>query len=1311
MYNYDLLMPILNTFEQSVYSDRVYEGDFLNSKEYNYIKKASIDKLNDYEDVDESYLKKINNFIRNNEKMELPFEAILLINKEINKYINEIKNKLKGLRSIEELVSLKLISEKERSNFESICEKSKEYNDEIFEIIYNKNFFNISNQVLEDYYFNLSKNISSYYNNNYYLTIMKNKFSRIKKFRINNEEETRKSILLKYKIDNIKSYEVFEYLTEYDNYIFTLDGNIKFLELESGIIVQEWEKIGDLNTSYYNMFCNVFDKIYKESKDDLIFNNLDRLIFYSAVDEIKNGKNFLEVSYEIKEFIKKEKALFDEDYFNEILELWDPEKFKLNNYLKALKENPTNENLESIIRSCSSAYEILYVMTSAENILEEEINGVNYVESILNAYEKLKKDNDEAIKYNIAMYIEELINKKPLIFQENIEILKEIYNDNVFTEYTVPVLKYLNNSVDNEEIIEKASLMIKVENNEFDNSLLEIIYDKYKENDTSLNLDSIINKIIYNVEDFSNNFKNKDKLIELIYNFYKKYDDLNALKKLVLYILKNEESLKGNRIEVNELKKIDDFIINLDEIDNIKRLEIFEEYKEDKDILEKIKIIMEKICDSKNEHEKIVLKRDYARLLKELRNDSDKLYKYYLDSINNEESISRLTDEEVKNLEEKLNVKILNTYIKEKINSILVIYYIINKNDEEKLKKYLKEYLEKYSSTSESLFKRIVRICKKNIEKIEFILKNINFFDVNNGEFFLKEIFDLLLVNERLDLADEILDYYIVNKKEVLAIDILKKYLKYAKEIDEFVYRRTIKAIFEGISQKDEKEKLYILMSNREDFPVGMREEYYKIYKMENDKNKIIEAFLNKETYSIEAQILVANKYFNDDTKFFEIFEDTEYLNNLELIEILNKKIKEKFKTTEGKNYLNNFIFDIKTDDIQINNIKNYLEEFLNYRSGDAEQTIFGEYRIINPEESDFIKEGDFIKIVDLENVFNSLDRKRCIIIENSEASNIILKYFKEKEVNFKEEEKKLYSIEEENDLDFIKNGEIELFIENIKELIQLQQRLIKSNAMISRFNPNKFIINKKGFIINSHDVISYYQDNLKIIPDENENSEILKLKKRKYLTLNEENICKIIQIYMKEILEKIVIKESFDDMRVKFIEKVLLIEINSYDLFISEIDNFLENEKKRFEDIAFLDKLNKFEEFDIEEKKIIINTIINKSETTKKSKDIIISIIDKLEEFKFEENELGDYTLYLLECFNEYYHDIEDDDLIEIYDFVNENIDVIISVLKDEELYAIENFYIGASKKAKKEKYIIKEDVKKINISEDEKEYIIKNI
>ncbi len=988
----------LNTFEQSVYSDRVYEGDFLNSKEYNYIKKASIDKLNDYEDVDESYLRKINNFIRNNEKMYLPFEAVLLINKEINNYINEIKNKLKDFKSIEELVFLNRIEERERDNFEIIYEKSKEYNNKIFEIIYNKNFFNISNQVLEDYYFNLSKNISSFYNNNYYLTIMKNKFSRIKKFRINNEEETRKSILLKYKIDNTKSYEVFEYLTEYDNYIFTLDGNIKFLELESGTIVQEWENIGDLNISYYNMFCNVFDKIYKESKDDLIFNNLDRLIFYSAVDEIKNGKNFLEVSYEIKEFIKKEKALFDEDYFNEILELWDPEKFKLNNYVKALKENPTNENLESIIRSCSSAYEILYVMTSAENILEEEINGVNYVESILNAYEKLKKDNDEAIKYNIAMYIEELINKKPLIFQENIEILKEIYNDNVFTEYTVPVLKYLNNSVDNEEIIEKASLMIKVENNEFDNSLLEIIYDKYKENtvpvlkylnnsvdneeiiekaslmikvennefdnslleiiydkykenDTSLNLDSIINKIIYNVEDFSNNFKNKDKLIELIYNFYKKYDDLNALKKLVLYILiinkiiynvedfsnnfknkdklieliynfykkyddlnalkklvlyilKNEESLKGNRIEVNELKKIDDFIINLDEIDNIKRLEIFEEYKEDKDILEKIKIIMEKICDSKNEHEKIVLKRDYARLLKELRNDSDKLYKYYLDSINNEESISRLTDEEVKNLEEKLNVKILNTYIKEKINSILVIYYIINKNDEEKLKKYLKEYLEKYSSTSESLFKRIVRICekinsilviyyiinkndeeklkkylkeylekysstseslfkrivricKKNIEKIEFILKNINFFDVNNGEFFLKEIFDLLLVNERLDLADEILDYYIVNKKEVLAIDILKKYLKYAKEIDEFVYRRTIKAIFEGISQKDEKEKLYILMSNREDFPVGMREEYYKIYKMENDKNKIIEAFLNKETYSIEAQILV----------------------------------------------------------------------------------------------------------------------------------------------------------------------------------------------------------------------------------------------------------------------------------------------------------------------------------------------------------------------------------------------------------------------------------------------------------------------
>lgn len=1296
MYNYNLLISLLETFDKSIYSKRVFEGDFLKSKEYNYIKQASIEKLNNEDKIDESYLKKINNFIKNNKEMELPFEALILICEEFNDHISEVR----GIVDNGSAYDVKDFNNYDL--FKRLCNNIKEYNNIMLDIIYNKNFYNISPEILKINYMKIYKYSSGKFNTNYYLNIITNKLKLMRKIHIDNED-SKKSIILKYKIKNTKNYEIIEYLNEYDNYVFTLDMNIKFLELETGKQLLKLEKINISTNSYYEMFRSLFENIHQDYKNIIIENNLYRLIFYKSVDEIKNNEIYIRPKEDIKEFILSKKELFEEEYFDYVIEKLNPEQTRLSNYLKELKNNPTNECLENIIKKCSSAYDIFYIMTSAEKIINRISNG-NYVASILKADKNLNKNDNESIRYSLALYIEELITRKPLIIKENIEILKEIYNSNIFTENTISAIRYISHSVDNEEIIERASLIIKSENNEFDNNLLETIYKRYRRDMAIDLLDEILNKIIYNVDDFSKIFKDKIILKELVYYFYKKYNDINALKKLVLYIIKNNEGLKENGIVVEDLKKISDFIIELDEISNLKKLEIFEEYKEDKFIFGKIRFIIESIYDLNDKDEIDELNKSYSEFIKILRNESEKLYKYYINSINNEQSISELSDKDIIEIEKKLNVKILNTIIKEKITIILIIYYINNKN-EEKLKFYINQHIEKYTSKNTELFNRIIQKCDNDIWAIELILKNIDFFTIEGGEVFLEDMFNLLDKNSRLDLADEILDYYIANNKEILAVEMLKKYLKSNANIHEFTYEKTVIKILEAMSNKEEEKNIYFLMSERDDLPIEIREHYYSVYYLERDKQKIIESFLIGETLSQIAINLTAEKNFNNDEKFKNIICSLENIEDEDLIELIIRKIREKFASKEGKHYLYDILSEIETENEYINKINEYLNSYFDYTFDISNQKIFGEY-VVSKEDK-----GEFIRKVNLKNIFNNLNIKEGFIITDNSVRNILVKYFDENEVCYEDSEKVVYIINENNDIDFIKNGGIEIFINNLVKLIKLQKRLITSGAMIIKFDNESFIINSKGFIINSPYALSEYKDGLKVKVEESTNTEILKLRNGRYITLNEENLCKIIQIQTKEILNHIEIEDDIDSMRIKFIETVLKANINTYDLFLTEISSFLYNEKKKFEQLAFLEKLNGFYEFEIEDKKSVVMMILDKLDTTSKSKSIMLSVINDFDDYQFDEKIKKLYLLYIIECFNEYYMGLNEDNLLDIYEFLIANMDLIINDILEKERSIIENFYIKASEKTGIAKQEIKNDVRDLDITDEEKEYIIERI
>ncbi|MDY2735087.1 hypothetical protein, partial [Intestinibacter sp.] len=86
-------------------------------------------------------------------------------------------------------------------------------------------------------------------------------------------------------------------------------------------------------------------------------------------------------------------------------------------------------------------------------------------------------------------------------------------------------------------------------------------------------------------------------------------------------------------------------------------------------------------------------------------------------------------------------------------------------------------------------------------------------------------------------------------------------------------------------------------------------------------------------------------------------------------------------------------------------------------------------------------------------------------------------------------------------------------------------------------------------------------------------------------------------------------------------------------------------------------------------------------------------------------------YFKYLLSCINDYRSDLDQKDLLDIYEKLNSNIDKFTSDELDSISVEIENMYIIVREKVKIKIQDIKRDVERINLSEDTKGYIIRKI
>ncbi|MCU9808907.1 hypothetical protein LEQ06_12520 [Paraclostridium sp. AKS46] len=252
-----------------------------------------------------------------------------------------------------------------------------------------------------------------------------------------------------------------------------------------------------------------------------ILNDFERMLTYELANQIYTGKLLSKLNKKVISCVLDNKKLFEDEYFNRIIQISNLEdKNNTAEYINELIKNPNNTNLKSIIKKADSIDEIFSVLRQSEVILDEEVGLDVYVEAICKCYEKSNTSKNAISKMNIALFCEELIAEKPIVFTEVIDILREMYKEKIFTNKTIDTLRYIRHTVKDEKIIDDILLQIKYENCEFDNDFIEKI-SKFDDNPSKSDIaliDKMLNKIIYNEEDIS---KYNDKIFKLIYNFIK----------------------------------------------------------------------------------------------------------------------------------------------------------------------------------------------------------------------------------------------------------------------------------------------------------------------------------------------------------------------------------------------------------------------------------------------------------------------------------------------------------------------------------------------------------------------------------------------------------------------------------------------------------------------------------------------------------------------------------------------------------------------------------------------------------------------
>lgn len=1215
------------------------------------LKKESIEIIEDEKEVDELWIQKLKytiDYIKN-----IPIESKIVFSIYINKFNEEDLKNIKKMKA--------------------------QLNNLIVNEIYDGIHYNVSGEKL----YKAIKKLELSVTLSKKQRIIENKLSNLTKIHIENKFDHIENII-QVKFQNIDLKENLLYITNLENYYYFYELKYTIYDLFKHIKLDFQKKY--ISTNKYKVLYIINDNAISIENYTTPYY---RILSYSLAYEISEGKVLLPqyLDANIKNILIDSKQLFNYKYYNILereLDLYNTNKlYKVENI----------DNLLYKINIAKTEDEIFNLINSAVDIISIEKNIDVYIYAISKCY----KLNKKSIK--IALFCEDLINKKAIFASDIISYLMMIYNNGIYTKNTLRTIKYIDTVYNDTSLFDELKLKIRFGESGINQEFVDEFYDTYNKSKNKEELDFYLNRI---VNEYKIQFNKKT--IRMVYEFYKKYKDIRALDRICKYMHKNDMNLMEMDLTQNDLLPLIEFYNIQDKKENVMYMLFVMSYCKslDKKTISLLKNIY------KNENLKKSNKLfHYLKLYK----DKDEIiYQYYIEKLANL-SVDQLNETTVDEVNELFLQDDKLTNVQLETIKFIIDYYILN-NTKIAIK-CIEKYLQCYSNLDEyNLFRNILIEQMKNIHFVQDILKYINFNNIDNIYFILDLIAKELINNKEYNLISEILKYYDYNKDYNKAYNIVIAYVEFAEFIDEIEYDTIIYDMLNNLD-KNEKIKLYNLLINREDFPIEIRERYYDLNPSNLNKNIIIEEFNNKNeniAVTILEKYLVLVKYFEDDEKFLDIvdrkvieyeFEDSKYKQLIE--ETIYKKIKIKFK--DDKEYVEDLLYKIKEKNDKLKEIEEYVDI---YTSSFIEEfhDIYGEYKVISR-----IK-GDVCNKLHIEHVFDK-NQSNVLVFKDYCTKEIILNYLKTLNIEYTIYESRdygdpiyLYTINIKDPITYTKENSLMNMIQNLVELSKLQQQLIRKNRMIKTFTKDRFIYTNKGFVLADFtDIIEFNIDSItKDLPEEEYDLYNLD-KKGKYYILNQKNITSILKKYISMVLDDF---SSDESENIKFIHKFNLniIEnenINNIDSLIENMISFITNENKTIDELTYRQSLNRFYDIDVKEQNILMDKIISRNDMTTIAKKLIV--YNYRSEFKIS------YFEYLLNCINNYNDGLQEEDLLEIYEKLNSNINEALLLNKNEIETEIKNMYLNIGNKTSLLVGDIKKDVIKTNLSIENKNYITRRL
>lgn len=826
------------------------------------LKKESIEILKGKLEINENWMKNLKNILDHGKN--IPIESKVVFSLFLNNQVDSFRN--------------------------SDLERLQELNSLIINQVYNEIHFNIDGKSLYNAIFrlyipiNLRKKIS----------VLEKKLNSLTKI-ILEEDKNYKEKIIEIEFENIIEKETLLYNYDFENYYYFYDLKYEIYDLF---------KKEKLNYKSYHKDVYGSEILYLINDKRIAIENIDteyeRVLLYSFAYEISSGRikiNAKDIDSNVINSLIHYKKLFKPKYFDEILNRLD-----LHDKRELISISDINDLIYKI-SIAQSEDEIFSLLKSSKKLINLDDNIDVYVYAISKSYEL----NKNSIK--IALFCEEVLNKKPIIYSNIVSYLKLLYKNGIYTQNTLDTVKYIE-TVSNEDLsLDELRLKINFEKGNFDENFLENLVKVYNKNKNKDFLEPYINKII-NTEEINLN----QDCIYIIYKFYKKYNDIKALDRLCKYMYKNQLNLNKYNIKIKDIESLINFYeSNENNID--KRYLLFlmsycEKFEEKAiDIL--MDICKELDASSLNQYDDEIF--HYIDLYK---SKSDYIYIQYvkqlcllpLDKLS-QENISELTSLFLDDKLQDINIHIIENIIKYNIkisNNIEAVNCIY---------KYLNSYKE---IGNNDLIKRILIEENNNIEFIECMLKNLNLNDVENIDFILNIISKQLFKFEKYSSILDILKFYINRKQYTQCYDILIKFIENIDEIDEINYESIILNIVRHLD-KDKQVNIYNLLIKRNDLPIEIREEFYQLNTCDDNKHIIINAFEEDQTFSTLAKYITLDYYKNNDDKFKKIvkkyaFDDDENNSyNQKIYEVIYNKIKSEFKN--NKYYVQDLLNNIKQKD------------------------------------------------------------------------------------------------------------------------------------------------------------------------------------------------------------------------------------------------------------------------------------------------------------------------------------------------------------------------------------------------------------